>query len=158
MILNGTGGANTQSGKCFEIQTDLKSNLINLGINVSDVIFCNQRDFPKMMKAAGYNMKEIFGKEFWPDEAFIYNNHLYVIEKKYQSGNGSVDEKIQTGPYKKNIYDECARLLNLNGNSYMYLLSDYFNINKYTKHQIPYLLANGIEVYFENIPVEKLFA
>jgi len=158
MILNGSGGANTQSGAKFEIKTDLKTNLINAGINLSEIIFCQKHDFPALLKKHGIDMVEKFGKKYLPDEAFIYKNHLYIIEKKYQQTKGSVDEKIQTGPYKKLIYEECATLLNLDGSTYIYLLSkEFFDVLKYTKHQIPYLIKNGIFVYFDTIPTEKLF-
>ena len=158
MITGGTGGANTQSGAIFELNTDVKTNLINAGIDISKVIFCRKTDFPAYMKSHGFNMRTYFGKEFWPDEAFIYNNHLFIIEKKYQSVDGSVDEKIQTGPYKKLIYEICAEALGLNGATYIYLLvGSAFNINKYTKHQIPYLINNGIPVYFDNFPINKYF-
>ena len=158
MITGGTGGANTQTGTLFEMNTDLKTNLKNANIDIKDVIFCKQHDFPALMKKHGFDMKKEFGKKFLPDEAFIYNNHLFVIEKKYQCVDGSVDEKIQTGPYKKLIYDTCADVLGLNGATYMYLLvGKAFNIPKYTKHQIPYLKKNGIPVYFDNFPINEYF-
>ena len=158
MITGGIGGANTQTGAIFEMQTDLETNLKNAGIDIHDVIFLKQTKFPKYMKEHGFDMTENFGKKFQPDEAFIYNNHLFVIEKKYQCVSGSVDEKIQTGPYKKLIYDTCAEALNLDGATYIYLLAgSAFNINKYTKHQIPYLIKNGIPVYFDNFPIDDYF-
>ena len=158
MIAGGTGGANTRTGAIFEMETDLKKNLINAGIDINNVVFCTQRNFPKLMEEHNFDMQEHFGKQFWPDEAFILNNELFIIEKKYQSGNGSVDEKIQTGPYKKLIYNICAKALGLKKATYIYLLKgDAFNQPKYTIHQIPYLLQNDIPVYFDNFPIEDFF-
>ena len=158
MVLNGTGGSNTKTGIMFEFETDLRKNLTNAGINLDDVIFCEKREFPKYLKEHNFNMTEHFGKEYWPDEAFIYKNHLYIIEKKTQSVRGSVDEKIQTGPYKKLIFEECATALGLNGATYIYLLKgNAFNIKRYTKHQIPYLERSGIPIYFDRFPVEEYF-
>lgn len=158
MIVNGFGGANTQTGLFFEIETDLKTNLEKANIDISNIIFCCKYDFPKLMKKYDFDMTEYFGKRYLPDEGFIYKNHLYIIEKKYQSVSGSVDEKIQTGPYKKLIYDICAEKLGLNGASYIYLLKgSAFNTPKYTTHQIPYLINNGISVYFDNFPISKYF-
>lgn len=158
MIANGKGGANTQTGEMFEIETDLQKNLIQAGIDLNKVILVKKYDFPRHMKKYGFDMRENFGKNFLPDEAFIYNNHLYVIEKKYQSTSGSVDEKIQTGPYKKLIYDTCAEALGLSGATYIYLLKGAaFNKDTYTKHQIPYLIKSGIPVYFDHFPIEKYF-
>ena len=158
MILNGAGGANTHiTGQYFELKTDLKTNLKKAGIDIEKVTFCQKRDFTKLMKKYGINMKEQFGKEYWPDEAFIYHNHLYVIEKKNQETQGSVDEKIQTGPYKKLIFDTCAKLCKLDGATYIYLLSNSFNCDKYNRHQIPYLKQNEIPVYFDNFPIQDYF-
>lgn len=158
MIAGGTGGANTQTGKIFEIKTDLLTALTKANYNVKNFIFIQQRKFPKYLKDNfNFDMREEFGKEFWPDEAVIYNNQLFIIEKKQQTSNGTVDEKIQTGPYKLFIYKKCAEIMNLQDAKYIYLLSKDFNTNKYTKHQIPYLNSHNIPVYFEELPLEKIF-
>ena len=159
MIAGGIGGANTVTGKWFEGITDLKTALIENGYNLENFTFCKQRDFPKYFEIhTKLNMRDMFGKQFWPDEAVIFNNTLYIIEKKMQSGGGSVDEKIQTGPYKLYIYQKCAEALGLNGAKYIFLLSnEYFNIPKFTKHQIPYLNGHNISVYFDRLPLEKIF-
>ena len=39
MIAGGTGGANTQTGAIFELNTDLKTNLIQANIDISQIIF-----------------------------------------------------------------------------------------------------------------------
>ena len=159
MIAGGTGGANTQTGKWFEGITDLKTALNKNNYNLKDFIFCKKTDFPKYFEEkTKLNMREMFGKQFWPDEAVIYNNVLYVIEKKMQSGGGSVDEKIQTGPYKLYIYQKCAEALGLKDAKYIFLLAGrYFNIPKFTQHQIPYLAEHNIPVYFDKLPLEKIF-
>ena len=159
MIAGGIGGANTVTGKWFEVATDLKTALTEAGYNLEDFIFCRQHDFPKYFKEnTGLKMEDIFGKKFLPDEAVIYNDVLYVVEKKKQGGGGSVDEKIQTGPYKLSIYQDCAKALGLKDARYIYLLSgEYFNVPKFTVHQIPYLAKHGIQTYFDKLPLENLF-
>lgn len=158
MITGGTGGANTtKAGNAFEIKTDLQKSLKNSKYDLSNIKFYPKRTLPSYLKTKGINMRELFGKEFWPDEAFIYNNHLYIIEKKTQTDDGSVDEKIQAGPYKKLVYDTCAEYLKLNGATFIFLLDKYFNAPKYTTHQIPYNIKNGVPVYFEKIPLEDIF-
>ena len=159
MITGGVGGANTnKTGLQFEIETDLQTNLQNAKIDISKITFCRKRNLETLLKKHNFDMTEYFGKRFEPDEAFIYNNELFVIEKKYQGGSGSVDEKIQTGPYKKLVYEICANALGLTKATYIYLLKGkFFNTNKYTKHQIPYLEENGIPVYFDSFPIEKYF-
>lgn len=158
MVLGGIGGANTQTGKWFEIKTDLKTALTEADYNITDFVFCKQHDFPKYFKEQTQEkMEDIFGKKFLPDEAIIYNNVLYVIEKKTQNGTGSVDEKIQTGPYKLEIYRDCAKRFGLIEARFIYLLSDSFNASRYTKHQIPYLNQHNIQVYFEKLPINEIF-
>jgi hypothetical protein len=158
MITGGTGGASTITGKWFEVATDLKTALMKNNYDLSLFIFCKQHDFSKLFKEkTGVKMEDIFGKKYLPDEAVIYNNQLFIIEKKTQTTGGSVEEKIQTGPYKLTIYQKCAEMMNLNKASYIYLLSEYFSTNKFTKHQIPYLIQNNIQVYFNQLPLENLF-
>lgn len=50
MIAGGIGGANTLTGKWFEVATDLKTALIEAKYNLNDFIFCRQHDFPKYFK------------------------------------------------------------------------------------------------------------
>ena len=158
MIAGGTGGANTQTGAIFELNTDLKTNLIQANIDISQIIFLQKWDFVYYARKHDIDLVKIFGKNFLPDEAFIYNNHLFIIEKKTQEVKGSVDEKIQTGPYKQRVYNKCANLLGLNGATYIYLLKGTaFNIPKYTTDQIPYLKENNIPVYFDNFPIADFF-
>lgn len=159
MIAGGIGGANTITGKWFEVKTDLKTALIMAGYDLTNFQFCCQHDFPRLFKIkTGKKMEDLFGKKFLPDEAVIFNNTLYVIEKKQQGGGGSVDEKIQTGPYKLAVYQECAKHMGLANAYYLYLLSgDYFNVPKFTKHQIPYLEQFGIRVYFNQLNLAEIF-
>ena len=50
--------------------------------------------------------KTINSKKYLPDSIFYNhsNKTIYVIEKKYQAGAGSVDEKLQTCSFKKTVY------------------------------------------------------
>ena len=161
MIAGGTGGANTQTGAIFEIKTDLKTSLIKAGYDISKFQFCSKsgtEEFYRFMRdTAKFDMVKEFGQKFKPDEAVIYNNHLYVVEKKTQHGGGSVDEKIVTGPYKQLIYDICAEALGLNGATYIFLLDEWFNCPKFTVHKIPYNNRNGVPVYFNEIPLNDIF-
>lgn len=55
----------------------------------------------------GVDYEKIISKQILPDEAFLNlrNNTVYIIEKKFQSGSGLVDEKIQTCDFKKKQYE-----------------------------------------------------
>lgn len=160
MIKGGTGGANTQTGKIFEIKTDLKTALIKNNYDISNFIFIEQHNFNSYLKENfNFDMTKKYGTFFKPDEAIIYNNVLYVVEKKQQGGGGSVDEKIQTGPFKLHVYEYCAKIMGLKGVSYTYLLGDYFKHKKFSQYVIPfYLKEHGIPVYFNTLPLEDFLS
>ena len=58
------------------------------------------------LKSQGYDYKSVLSKRLLPDECFynVKNKTLYIAEKKYQNGAGSVDEKLQTCDYKMFYY------------------------------------------------------
>jgi hypothetical protein len=159
MIKGGFGGANTKTGAIFEIETNLKKALEENGYDLTRFVFLEQHTFEKYLNDNfSFSMKKYFGKAFRPDEAVIYNNRLIVIEKKMQSGGGSVDEKIQTGPYKLGIYQKCAEIMGLEGADFIFLLKgEFFDIPKYTTHQLPWNLKNGVPTYFDKLPLEECF-
>lgn len=113
----GAGGANTNKyGKQFENNTDSSDHLIKEGFQKDilgyskifvdkKVIFTTQSDFKKYM-----NVK--FGKKVFrhPDEAFIieFNSGkiaLFIVEKKRQGTEGSVETKLWAAPSLKREYE-----------------------------------------------------
>jgi hypothetical protein len=85
-----------------------------------------------------------------PDECIIDadNRVLYIIEKKFQQCNGSVDEKIQTGHYKKWFYKKQYPTYTI---VYIYVLSDWFKQKKY-RPEMEYLHNINIHVLFGSDP------
>ena len=81
-----------------------------------------------------------------PDEAILdeRNKIIYIIEKKFQTRTGSVDEKLQTGVCKKDFYTD--QFLNYKI-IFIYTLSDWFKQKKYN-WVIKYLEINKIHVLF----------
>ena len=86
-----------------------------------------------------------------PDEAIVdeHNKIIYIIEKKFQTCEGSVDEKLQTGICKKDFYTD--QFLNYKI-IFIYTLSDWFKNKKYNwvikyleKHRIHVLFGSDIE-------------
>ena len=123
MKVGGVGGGNTVSGAAFEKQTDLKNVLENIdGITVNATdhknVFSVTRDgkvvgqlmqkyaLYKFLESKGIDYKTILSKRLLPDECYysFENSTLYIGEKKYQNGAGSVDEKLQTCDFKKRQY------------------------------------------------------
>jgi hypothetical protein len=81
-----------------------------------------------------------------PDECIIDEDKkiLYIIEKKFQQCDGSVDEKIQTALFKKWYYKKQYPIYTV---EYIYVLSDWFKQNKY-KPEMIFNKLNNIHVLF----------
>ena len=64
------------------------------------------------LEVNGINWRELVSKKYLPDSVFVntQKNIIYVIEKKYQGGSGSVDEKLQTCDFKKKIYQKLSHI------------------------------------------------
>lgn len=148
MKKRGTGGANTKTGLDFENKTDLRAFLCSQpGYNC----VCNKRKWGSFL----YNNKEValdlkknmlynylksrniiwnnrISKKLLPDECIyiIKANKIFIIEKKHQQTNGSVDEKLQTCHFKKKQYKKLLAPLTKNV-EYIYLLDNWFNNSKY---------------------------
>lgn len=65
------------------------------------------------LKTKNIEYKKYNSKRWMPDEAFINdrNKTLYIIEKKYQAGAGSVDEKVFGFPNKRRFYQRMVNEL-----------------------------------------------
>jgi DNA adenine methylase len=79
-----------------------------------------------------------------PDEAFIDEGNmiLYILEKKFQCRVGSVDEKIQTGLFKKEFYGELYPEYEIRC---AYVLCDWFKKEKY-RPEMRFLEKYGVKV------------
>lgn len=145
MVVNGTGGANTtKSGRPLE--ESVKSKIIVKNKDYVDLTpyeydeknkkithrqFCSQ--FFKYFKKKTPNRKEF--SPLLPDNVF-YNpvtDTVKCIEVKNQNGQGSVDEKIQTGLYKVwwllRLFRQYGKPLS--HIKYSYVLADKFKEKKY---------------------------
>ena len=69
---------------------------------------------------------------------------IFIIEKKFQQTGGSVDEKIQTGPFKQIHYRELFPNFTI---YYIYCLSDWFKKPEY-KSALNYLKKHDIPVFW----------
>ena len=82
-------------------------------------------------KITNEHVKKVLSKKINPD-AFILtiNGKLTIFEKKWQQSSGSVDEKIQTAPYKIEMFNKLLKNLNVEV-SYQYILSSWFKKPEY---------------------------
>lgn len=169
-ILNkgtGAGGANTNAnGLPYEQKTDLKTlysscNFIKnkkenyqiirfIGYDSIELINANKSWLHKYMEKNNEKNTNIIPacgcKE--PDEAYINESKkiLFVIEKKFQQGTGSVDEKLQTGPFKKMHYRKLFPNYKIH---YIYCLSDWFKRPAYAS-ELEYLIECDIPIFWGN--------
>jgi hypothetical protein len=158
----GAGGANTnKNGLAYEELTDLsekfKKNIpIKKGINEVEfegyerkLIQASKDNLKKYMKEIGELNEQIKPapgcKE--PDEAYVDPEQkiVFIIEKKFQQGPGSVDEKIQTSDYK--LYHYKKLFPNYKKIYYMYCLSDWFKRDEY-KDSLIYLEEKKVPVFW----------
>jgi len=164
MMPGGKGGANTGTGIQYERKTDLLTELLKLpdftvtgnSIKKNDVeiaINCQKHKFYQFLKERGVDYKKMVSSELLPDEGIFIpaQNTMFVIEKKWQQGKGSVDEKIQTCAYKKQYYSNLLAPLEIKA-EYILVLSDWFMQKKYTD-VLNYVEAQGCKYFFKTLPL-----
>lgn len=163
------GGANTnRSGLKFERDTDLRKAFVDHeryklhGDTVTDlatgiavgVLFKGRNLYTNLLNKNGINWHDRISKQLLPDGAFLVGGTLYIIEKKFQAGAGSVDEKLQTGDFKKKQYEKLVAPLNLEVKFY-FLLSDWFKADSYSD-VLEYIEEVGCRYFFKEIPLAEL--
>jgi hypothetical protein len=177
MIENGIRGANTQTGAIFEKKTDLVTHLKSLEnyecklnprskgrSDWHDIYFDGNFIASSFEKHALYNYLEtqevkwkgILSKKLLPDDAIyvIKENTIFIIEVKYQTVSGSVDEKLQTCGFKLIQYKRLFAPLN-HEVEYLYILNDWFKKPEY-KDVLDYILYSKCKYYFNYIPLQKI--
>ncbi len=162
------GGAQTNlNGLKFEQDTSLEKALLKNGFEVtSSVVSKDGKVFglslPKnklytiFEHLMGYGYLDFISKKLLPDDAF-YNfskSTIYIIEKKFQHGPGSVDEKLQTCDFKLQEYKKMFSPINIEV-KYYYVLNDWFKKKQYDDVK-SYILEKNCEYFFNEIPLSKL--
>jgi len=164
------GGKNTNlNGKAFEKATMLALKFVNhplysmqTGSVVENksgkalgVLYDGYGDFYRnLIKAGGIDWQSILTKQLQPDDVILIGDTVYIIEKKSQKGNGSVDEKLQTCDFKRRQYQKLVNPLNLKV-EYYFLLDDFFQHKKYGDVK-RYIKDVGCDYFFGSIPFDRL--
>ena len=104
------------------------------GGRIGSYRFLKQRDFAKHMHPVDPS-----ARLFHPDGAYVKDDWVLLLECKYQSGGGSVDEKILNSPTKLEIYKRAYP--HVKDWRYTLVLSEWFRQPKY-KTWIDVLLEN----------------
>lgn len=188
MKKNGTGGANTNAhGLKFEDKTSLAARIdrdlsdkyelkrhdpnSKKSPQAVDVIRKEDQKLIGVLAAKGrfydllkerYNLENVDSKEWYPDEAFFNfeTNTVYIIEKKWQQTNGSVDEKLLGFPNKRLLYQKIFNQLSkepkvtvefggLFGPSSWWLKNDGVSVERY-RDTFDILRMEGVRVFFDD--------
>lgn len=166
------GGANTNfNGLRFEQLTSLSDALRSVGYLVSDegrvfrhdapsvqiaLIAPKHKLYDRILSPGGVDWRHYLSKQMLPDDALynLHNNKVYIVEKKFQSSSGSVDEKLQTCHYKKLHYQKMFASLNIVV-EYIYVCNDWFARDEYRDVR-QYIADVGCSIYFNVIPLSVL--
>ncbi|MFL3012025.1 MAG: hypothetical protein ACJZ1Z_03535 [Acidimicrobiales bacterium] len=163
------GGSRTNlNGLSFEERKDLlesinqhphfevKGNKVFQNNKVVGEYFEKYNFYTSFLEKKGVNWKEINSKQYLPDSIFYNheNRTVYVIEKKYQAGTGSVDEKLQTCDFKKKMYKNLITPLGLK-TEYYYLLNDWFNKPVY-EDVFSYIEEVDCKYFIDFMPLSEL--
>lgn len=164
------GGANTnRSGLEFERGTDLAEafqdhSLYKLnGDGVEERatgrevgrLYGKNKLYKNLLEANGIDYKVLVSKKLLPDDALLVGRKLFVIEKKYQAGAGSVDEKLQTCDFKRKQYGKLLAPLNITAEYYYILNNLWFNHPSY-RDVFEYIESVGCRYFFDVIPLAEL--
>lgn len=165
------GGARTNAnGLQFEQETSLAEALLNAGYLVSNditYVMDNYNNtlgllapkaqlYKRILISEGIDWHNYISKKLLPDEAFLnYSNEtIYIIEKKFQHGGGSVDEKLQTCAFKKWEYEKLFSDTDYNV-EYIYVCNEWFSQPCYADvHE--YINMVGCHIFFNEIPLDFL--
>lgn len=102
------------------------------------------------------NYKDIISRRLLPDDYFhnYIDNTIYIIEKKFQSKDGSTDEKLQTCDFKLQQYKKLFTPLKINV-EYIFVLNDWFKKPKYAD-VLEYIHSMDCHYYFNELPLTAL--
>jgi hypothetical protein len=164
-------GGNTKTGLVFEGEADfltLMSTVKGYTVKKADIGYdlffkdnCvantyKKHDLYRFLKSVGVEWEKIISKPLLPDDAIyvINDNTIYIIEIKFQSVPGSVDEKLQTCDFKRKQYQKLFSELNYEV-EYVYILNDWFRNEKY-RDVLDYIISVDCKYYFEYLPLHKI--
>ncbi len=173
MIRGGVGGAKTGTGLLFEGRCDFITLLeavpgytiierLDAGCDVEyngQVVAhtFKKHAFYRYLTTHGVDWREKLSAILLPDDAIIViaRKTLHIVEVKFQTVAGSVDEKLQTCDFKRKQYQKLVGDLGL-AVAYIYVLnSEWFDVPKY-KDVLDYIQSVNCNYCFDRLPLEWL--
>lgn len=165
------GGAQTNiNGKNYEASMYLVNDLNELGYDVIDsdvydqdmylgTIFAQGGFYNWLAEEKGVDYTRFCSKKYLPDDGLYdaQNNILFIFEKKFQEQPGSVDEKVQTGPFKLYQYQKLAQAAGIYDVKFCYVLySNYYNSPKFDDVWEYYQNFPDIYIFFDTFGLSEL--
>ena len=128
MKINGYEVVETKNINNVEIQQNNKSKIYDVLYNKKLLAHIFQKNaFYIFLDCHNVDHTSFISKKILPDDCLhlIVRETLYIIEVKWQSSAGSVDEKLQTCDFKKKQYQKLVKGIGLKV-EYIYVLNDWF--------------------------------
>ncbi len=110
--------------------------------------------YKKLLEPKRVDYKNILSKRLLPDGALLVGNTLYIIEKKFQAGSGSVDEKLQTCDFKKKQYRKLLNPIGINV-EFFYVLNSWFEQDA-NRDVFEYIESVGCRYFIEKLPLTEI--
>jgi len=161
------GGSNTNlNGLEFEGRTDLlealkkhpdctiEGNQVFKDGEIVGHYYEKHKLYTHFLLPSGIDYKTILSKKLLPDGALLVGKTMYIIEKKFQAGSGSVDEKLQTCDFKRKQYIKLFTPLNIKV-EYYYVLNDWFDKPEY-KDVFEYIENVGCKYFIGELPFNEI--
>ncbi|MFA4946342.1 MAG: hypothetical protein WC607_02250 [Candidatus Micrarchaeia archaeon] len=168
MIRGGKGGSKTTlHGLHFEKRTDFATVISKIkGYAVSDDtvtfkgkdvarLYKKNRLYSGLLAPMGVNVGKLISKKLLPDDAVLVlvNETLFIVETKFQTVAGSVDEKLQTCDFKLKQYKKLVEpKLKV---KYVYVLNDWFKKKEYAD-VLAYIKSVDCDYFFNELPLGYL--
>ncbi len=169
MIRGGTGGRTPlEHGLHFEKRTDFATVISKIpGYSVDgDSVRFERKDVARLYKknklysellaTMGVGYGKLISKRLFPDDAVLVlvNKTLFIVETKFQTVAGSVDEKLQTCDFKLRQYKKLVEPTGLKV-KYVYVLNVWFKKKEY-KDVLEYITSVGCDYFFYELPLGYL--
>lgn len=157
--IHGGGARTNENGLKFERDTDLLKvigsikgyKIVGNKVLKNDILvaeyFSKRSLYDDFLNPRGINHIDYISAQLLPDDVFITGSTCYIIEKKFQSVNGSVDEKLVTFPFKMQQYQKMFSPLNIEVKFY-YLLNDWFKEKGKYQDTLAYIENQGSRYFF----------
>ncbi|MFA6329697.1 MAG: hypothetical protein WCX64_03380 [Candidatus Micrarchaeia archaeon] len=169
MIRGGTGGRTPlKHGLRFEKRTDLATVFAKLpGYSVNGdsveykdkevaLLYKKNKLYTNLLAPMGVDYREFISKKLLPDDAVlvVVGKTVFIVETKFQTVAGSVDEKLQTCDFKLKQYKRLIAHTGLKV-KYVYVLNNWFRKPEYAD-VLAYIKSVGCDYFFYELPLDYL--